>query len=300
MASQDTSTVAHVSGPALPAIRKIGFDDLVDALKRGFDDFRAMPTTHVIFLSFIYPIVGLVLARITLGYDVVPLLFPIVAGFALVGPFAAVWMYELSRRREAGLDVEWRHAFDVVHSRSFGAILALGLLLMTIFVIWLAVAQAIYVGIVGYGAPVSLTHFLSEVFTTPQGWLLILIGNGVGFLFALTVLTISVVSFPLLLDHNVGPMTAIATSVKAVMENPLAMAQWGLIVAVALAIGSLPALLGLAVVMPILGHATWHLYRKVVDADASPPQEYREPHKRVRHAADFPASLFPVSGDDRN
>jgi uncharacterized membrane protein len=297
MASQDTFTTTPAT-PDLPAIRKIGTDDLIDALKCGVEDFRAMPTTHVIFLSFIYPIVGLLLARITLGYDVVPLLFPIVAGFALVGPFAAVWMYELSRRRAAGLDVEWRHAFDVVHSRSFGAILALGLMLMMIFIVWLAVAHAIYIGIVGYGAPVSLTNFLTHVFTTPQGWLLILIGNGVGFLFALAVLTISVVSFPLLLDHNVGVASAVATSIKAVTENPVTMAVWGLIVAAALVAGSLPFLFGLAVVMPVLGHATWHLYRKVVDADGSPPQEYREPHHHVRYAAEFPASLFPVSSDD--
>jgi uncharacterized membrane protein len=298
MAYPDIASTAHDVSP-LPAIRKIGVGDLVEALKRGIDDFRAMPTTHVVFLSLIYPIVGLVLARLTFGYEVVPLLYPIVAGFALVGPIAAVWMYEMSRRREAGLDVAWRHAFDVVHARSFGAIAALGLLLALIFLVWLAVAHAIYVGIVGYGAPVSPALFLRQVLTTPEGWMLILVGNGVGFLFAVTVLAISVVSFPLLLDHNVGPMTAIATSVKAVMENPVTMALWGLIVAAALVVGSIPFLFGLAVVMPVLGHATWHLYRKVVDASTVAPQEYREPHKRVRYAAEFPASLFPVSGDDR-
>jgi len=298
MAPRDLAFVAQ-DAPALPEIRKIGAGDVFDALKRGLDDFRAMPTTHVIFLSLIYPIVGLVLARLTFGYDVVPLLYPILAGFALVGPFAAVWIYELSRRREAGLDVAWHHAFDIVHARSFGAILVLGFLLMALFVIWLAVAHAIYVAIVGYGAPVSLGYFINQVFTTPEGWLLILIGNGVGFLFAVTALAISVVSFPLLLEHNVGAMAAIATSVKAVMKNPAAMALWGFVVAAALAVGSIPFLFGLAVVMPVLGHATWHLYRKVVDAQTSPPQEYREPEKRVRYAADFPAALFPVSTDRR-
>jgi uncharacterized membrane protein len=283
----------------LPRIRKIGFDDLTDALRRGVDDFRAMPTTHVVFLSLIYPIVGLVLARLSFGYDVVPLLYPIVSGFALVGPIAAVWMYEMSRRREAGLDVAWHHAFDVVHARSFGAIAALGLLLTVIFLVWLALAHAIYLGIMGYGAPVSPALFIRRVLTTPEGWSLILIGNVVGFLFAATVLTISVVSFPLLLDHNVGVMTAIATSVKAVTENPATMAVWGLIVAAALVVGSIPFLLGLAVVMPILGHATWHLYRKVVDARAAAPQEYRQHPVRTRYAAEFPAALFPVSSDDR-
>jgi uncharacterized membrane protein len=253
-----------------------------------------------VFLSLIYPIVGLLLARLTFGYDIVPLLYPIVAGFALVGPFAAVWMYELSRRREAGLEVEWRHAFDIVHARSFGAILALGLLLTALFLVWLAVAHAIYTGIVGYGAPVSPSLFLRQVFTTEKGWVLILVGNGVGLLFAITALAVSVVSFPLLLEHNVGVTAAIATSVKAVAENPATMALWGLIVAAALVVGSLPLLFGLAIVMPILGHATWHLYRKVVDADTAAPQEYREPHKHTRYAAEFPAALFPVSSDDRS
>lgn len=299
MAIQDLAT-ATPERAALPAIRKIAVSDLAEALRRGIDDFRAMPTTHVVFLSLIYPIVGLLLARLTFGYDVVPLLYPIVAGFALVGPVGAVWIYELSRRREAGLDVSWRHALGVVHARSFGAIAALGLLLMVIFLVWLAVAHAIYIGVVGYGAPVSLTLFVSRVFTTPEGWLLILIGNGVGFLFAVTVLTISVVSFPLLLDHNVGPMSAVATSARAVIENPLPMALWGLIVAAILLLGSIPFLFGLAIAMPVLGHATWHLYRKVVDASSVAPQVYREPPKRVRYAAEFPAALFPVSGDDRS
>lgn len=299
MAYQDFATKARPAAP-LPTIRRIEIGDLMDALRRGMDDFRAMPTTHVVFLSLIYPLVGLVLARLTFGYDVVPLLYPVVAGFALIGPFAAVWMYEMSRRREAGLDVSWRHAFDVLHARSFGAILALGLLLTVIFVVWLAVANTIYTAIMGYGGPVSFELFMRRVLTTPEGWLLIAVGNAVGLLFAATVLTISVVSFPLLLDRHVGPITAMATSAKAVAKNPGPMAVWGLVVAAALVAGSIPFLFGLAVVMPILGHATWHLYRKVVDARALAPQEYREPRKPRRYAAEFPAALFPVSGEPRS
>jgi uncharacterized membrane protein len=209
-------------------------------------------------------------------------------------------MYELSRRREAGLEVSWHNVFDIVHARSFGSIVAFGLLLAAIFLVWLAVAHAIYTGIVGYGAPVSPRLFLNQVLTTREGWLLILVGNAVGFVFAVTVLAVSVVSVPLMLDHYVGPVTAMAASVKAVAENPRTMALWGLIVAAALVVGSIPFLFGLAVVVPVLGHATWHLYRKVVDADSIPPQQYREPPHRTRYAAEFPAALFPVSGDDRS
>ncbi len=248
---------------ALPAVRSIGMADLKEALIRGVDDFRAMPS-HAIFLCLIYPLVGFFLGGLTLGYNVLPLFYPLAAGFALVGPFAAIGLYELSRRREQGLDAFWTDAFGIVHSPSFGAIAALGLTLMAIFVAWVASAQALYQSLFGLHAPQSTMLFLREVLTTPAGWWLIVLGNFIGFLFALLVLTISVVSFPLLLDRQVGAVEAVLTSVRAVLLNPRTMAMWGLIVAGLLLIGSLPFFLGLAVVMPVLGHSTWHLYRRVV------------------------------------
>lgn len=253
-----TDTTASV-----PAVRTIGIEDLKDALQRGWDDFRAMPT-HAVFISLIYPVLGLLLARAVLGYDVVPLLYPLAAGFALIGPIAAIGLYEMSRRRECGLDTDWSHAFDVLRSHSVGAITALGIMLLVIFVLWLWVANAIFIALFGYGSPASLTGFLHEVFSTPAGHKLIIVGNAVGFLFAVVALTLSVVSFPMLLDRPVSATAAAATSVKAVMKNPVTMAIWGLIVAALLVVGSVPFLIGLAVVMPVLGHATWHLYRKVV------------------------------------
>ncbi len=228
-----------------------------------------MPS-HAVFLCLIYPIVGLILARLTFGYDVLSLLFPLAAGFTLIGPFAAMGFYELSRRREQGLQVSWPDAFDVVRSRSRGAIAALGALLLTIFVLWIVVAQAIYIANFGDTPAASISDFIRQIFTTPAGWTLIFVGNGVGFLFACVVLTISVVSFPLLLDRDVGAVEAALTSARAVAANPVTMAIWGLIVAALLVIGSLPFFFGLAVVVPVLGHATWHLYRKVVEPAPGP------------------------------
>jgi uncharacterized membrane protein len=287
----------HVIGgagetPANPVVRKIGFADLKDALRKGIDDFWAMPT-HVILLAVIYPVVGLVLARLTLGYDMMPILFPLAAGFALIGPFAAIGFYELSRRREEGLDTSWTQAFSVVRSSSADAIAALGLLLMVIFAVWLGIAQWLYQSLFGYGSPESVQQFLTDIFATREGWMLIVLGNAIGFLFALAVFAIGVVSFPLLLDRDVGAIAAMHTSFKVILANPVVMAVWGFIIAAALFIGALPFFVGLAVVMPVLGHATWHLYRKVVVPDHSPRPEIRHSDKRGRYAADFPVSLFP-------
>lgn len=281
------------ANPAQPVVRSLTPSDLWQSLARGVDDFAAMPS-HAVFLCVIYPLLGLVLIGLTLGYSMLPLAFPIAAGFALVGPFAAIGLYELSRRREAGLDAASSHALDVLHSPSLGAIVALGLLLMAFFLIWLGVAQAIYIANFGYAAPDSIGQFVREVFTSSAGLRLIVVGTGVGFLFAVAVLMTSVVSFPLLLDRDIGAAVALLTSIRVVVANPLTMALWGLIVAALLVVGSLPFFLGLTVVMPVLGHATWHLYRRAVEPDPNPHPDYRPRARAPRYAADFPAALFPT------
>lgn len=248
---------------ARPDIRRIEIADLKDALRKGLNDFGAY-RTDVVFLCLIYPIVGLVLARLAFGYDMLPLIFPLASGFALIGPVAALGLYEMSRRREQGAEISWADAFGVVRSPAIGAILVLSLLLLAIFLFWLGAAQVTYNLTLGPEPPASIASFVRDLFTTSAGWAMIVVGTGVGFLFALLVLTISVVSFPLLLDRDVGLVTAVRTSIRAVRANPRPMAAWGLIVAGGLVIGSIPALLGLAIVIPVLGHATWHLYRKLV------------------------------------
>ena len=142
--------------------------------------------------------------------------------------------------------------------------MALGLVLLGLFALWLAAANLINTVTLGPDAPVSAVAFARDAVTTPQGWTMVIAGIALGFLFALLVLMLSVVSFPLLLDRNVGLRIALATSLRAVRENPGPMAAWGAIIAAGLVVGILPLLIGLAIVLPILGHATWHLYRKVV------------------------------------
>jgi uncharacterized membrane protein len=255
---------ARDQGPALPRINTITVADLRDALARGWEDFKAQPS-HLVFVALIYPVIGVLLARATVSFNIFPLLFPLLGGFALLGPFAAIALYEVSRRRERQLDSGWEHAFAVLRSPAISQILLLGAMLTGLFIAWLICAWVIYRGLLGLPADVSTADFLRTVFTTPQGWLMIVAGNLVGLLFAIVAFSISVVAFPQIIDRRVDVATAVRTSIAAVEHNPRVMVIWGLIVSGLLVLGSLPLLVGLVVVMPVLGHASWHLYRKVVD-----------------------------------
>lgn len=246
-----------------PRIKRVSIEDVREALRLGVEDFKAC-RTDVIFLAIVYPVAGVCLSWVALHHDFLPLLFPIISGFALVGPVAAVGLYEMSRRRYNGEEVNWASAFRVLGSPSFGAIFVLGLMLVGIFFVWLLTAQGIYNATLGPEPPASHSDFLRDVLTTPAGWELIVIGVSVGFGFAVVVLAVSVISFPLLLEHKAGIPVAVWTSVRAVMMNPVTFAVWGVIVAGGLVLGSIPVFLGLIVIMPILGHATWHLYRRTV------------------------------------
>jgi uncharacterized membrane protein len=262
-------TTHAVIGPPLareqtvPEVRRIELSDLRDALDRGWADFMAC-RSDVIFIAIIYPLAGLMLAWSAFNYDFVPLLFPLLSGFALLGPVAAVGLYQMSRQRELGKATVWGDAFGVVATPAFGAVVVLGLILVVIFVLWLVTAYTIYQATMGQEGIVALGPFLQNVVTTQEGRMLMVVGVGVGFLFALVVLAISVVSFPMLLDRDCGVATAVRTSIQASLVNPVPIAVWGAIVAGGLAIGSLPFLLGLIVVVPVFGHATWHLYRRLV------------------------------------
>jgi uncharacterized membrane protein len=246
-----------------PRVRTVTTADLRAALAEGFDDFLAC-RADVVFLCVAYPLAGLAAVGLASNAALLPLLFPAIAGLSIVGPAVAVGLYEFSRRRERGEKAGWADAFRVLASPSIGAVIALGVVVFALFALWLGFSQALYALTLGPEPPASLGAFAAAVVGSPAGWVMTVVGLGVGFLFAAVTLSISVVSFPLMLDRDVGVLRAVLTSVEVVRRNPRTMAIWGLIVAGALVAGSAPLFLGLAVVMPVLGHATWRLYRRAV------------------------------------
>lgn len=247
----------------MPAIQRITMADLGDALRRGAEDFWAKPS-HYVLLAVIYPIIGIVLTLWMDGWHTWPLLYPLIGGFALIGPIAALPLYEISRQREMGLEPNWRDAFGVLKSPAMGSILAVGIMLLVMFTLWLTSAQALYESLFGATPPRTLTDLIAQVTTDPNGRVLLAVGTGVGALFALAVLCMTVIAFPLLLDRDVGAYVAIETSFRAVLYNRVPLLAWGLIVGAGVFIGSAMLFVGLAVILPIFGHATWHLYRKLV------------------------------------
>jgi len=257
------------AAPALPAIRNITTHDLFDALSKGIEDAKAKPS-FVPFVIVIYPLVSVLAIMVVFNYDYLPLLFPVVSGAVLVGPFMTIALCEISRRRERGIDFSMMGGYNFFGSPSIKDILLLGLLMIGLFFFWLATAMTLYGMTVGDewravpNAPDSVIEFVRALFSTAEGWTLIILGNLIGLVFAVTALCIGTVSFPMLLDREVGIGTAVQTSIAVVKANPFNMAVWGLIVVVLLIAGAIPFLAGLAVVMPVLGHATWHLYRKAV------------------------------------
>jgi len=255
---------------AAPTVRRITAGDLWESLREGAGDAAAV-RDDILFIGLIYPLAGLVLARFLFSQNLIPLAFPLVAGFALIGPLAAIGLYEISRRREAGEAVSWLSAFKVLRAPGLGQVLWLGFLMLVLFGAWMAAAWGIYYATLGSqfmtpigASPPSLGAFAKAVLLTPQGWAMTAAGVVVGALFAAFAMAVSVISFPLLLDRDVTVPMAVRTSLRAVAANPAVMGLWGLVVAGLLLLGSVPALFGLIFVVPMLGHATWRLYRRVV------------------------------------
>ena len=281
---------------ARPALRKIGINDCLIALREGYEDFLAAPT-HLVFLALTYAFAGLVLGAVTSFSAALQLAFPIVTGLAIVGPLLAIGLYELSRRRELGLAFSRSDALVVTRSPALPSILVLGLMLFMLFALWIGCAQALYVSLYGPNAPTSAGAFLNDVLTSERGRELFFVGGAIGFVFAVVALCLTVISIPLLLDRDVGLVVAIGASLRLAWESPVAVAFWGLIVAALLLIGALPVFIGLAIVFPVLGHASWRFYRRAVVRDPAHEHPALWPSEPLGRSAAFHAKphavLFP-------
>ncbi len=245
-------------------LRHIGVEDLHWSLRQGLNDFLAL-RGDILFAGVIYPVVALLAAAFALNMDMIPLIFPMAAAFSLLGPIIAIGFYELARRREEGLDAGWAHYLDPLRGPSRWQIVALAGVLTLIAIGWMFVARAIYDATLGTLAPAGIGAFITQLLTTAEGWRLIAFGNLAGLCFAIVTLAISLVSFPMLVDRSTHASDAVEASFRATVRNPLIVARWGVYVAVILALACIPLFLGLAVALPVLGYASWHLYSRIVE-----------------------------------
>jgi uncharacterized membrane protein len=237
--------------------------DLSWALGKGWADFK-LRRGDLLMLPVIYIVVGIAASALAFNAALFPILFPLAAGFALVGPIAAAGFYELARRHEAGLEAGWWHFLGPLKGRARGPLLTLSGFLLLLFLGWLAAAQGLYSATLGTLAPQTAAEFVRDLLGTSQGLTMIVLGNVLGAGFALVTLAVAAFSFPMVVDRDVSAGQAISMSVDVFRRNPVVMIGWGARVAGLLLLGALPLFVGLMVVMPVLGYATWHLYTRAI------------------------------------
>ena len=251
-----------ISGKADPLVRRIAAADIAEALSEGLRDFQAMPFYGLAFGAF-YAAGGIAIVLCLTAFGLVYLAYPLAAGFAMIGPFVATGLYEVSRRREAGQPVSVAAIWATVRTR--GEIGWMAFVTLFVFVIWMYQVRLLIALLLGLNASFSsLREFITVVLTTNEGLLFLAIGNAVGAALSLILFSLTVVSFPLLLDRDVDFVTAMVTSVRAVVTSPLPMIGWAALIVVLLAVSAMPYFLGLVVTLPVLGHTTWHLYRRII------------------------------------
>ncbi|MCK0138548.1 DUF2189 domain-containing protein [Aliiroseovarius sp. F47248L] len=257
------SDTAHLEASAPPNIETIGFDDVISALKAGVRDFARAPGFGLFFAGF-YVIMGIV---IYLQLDVLDQsywIIPVALGFPLLAPFLAVGLYEVSRRLEADEPLDWAQVLGVVFNQKDRQFPSIAMVIIMIFMFWVFVAHLVFAIFMGLEPLTNITTNWQDALLNRNGITMLVVGTAVGAVLAFCLFSLTVTSLPLLLDRELDFITAMIYSFQSVLQNLLPMVSWGVIISVLMLIGMLPFFLGLFVVLPILGHATWHLYRRVM------------------------------------
>jgi uncharacterized membrane protein len=247
---------------ARPQIRSITTEDVYAALSQGWADFKAAPK-YGLFFGGVYAIAGILIWLQLLVWDRPYWILPLALAFPLIGPFVAVGLYEVSRRREAGEPLDWSQVLDVVWKQRSGQLPSMAFVVMAGFMIWVWVARLLVALFLGRMSSATYSDF-GALLSTGNGLTMVLVGSVIGGIIAFILFSISAVSLPMLLERDVDFVTAMVTSFNAVTTNLVPMLTWAAIIAVGLFVGMVPFFLGLIIVLPVLGHATWHIYRKVI------------------------------------
>lgn len=248
-------------GGATPGL---GTEDVFAALRAGWADFKAQPLFGLFFAG-VYVLAGILIAQSLMARGGISWLLTAAAGFPLIAPFVAVGLYEVSRRREQGLPMSWPAILGAVRGRGDDQLILMGAFLFVLFGFWVVLARGV---IAIFLADVDMAGLVADpmgFLSSGQGIAMLLVGSAFGGLMALLVFSITVFSLPMLVDRQVDVITAIVTSVGAVRANMATMLTWAALIAILLFAGMLPLFLGLLIILPVLGHATWHLYRRAID-----------------------------------
>ncbi|MEM6682042.1 MAG: DUF2189 domain-containing protein [Pseudomonadota bacterium] len=250
----------------LPQVRKAKLEDIAEAFALGLKDFLNAPLYGLFFGGF-FAFGGAVMLYVLTELKQPWWILPIAVGFPLVGPFAAIGLYEVSRRRAARIPLKWSAVLSAVVAQRTRQLPLMAFAVLFIFWVWLYQVRTLVALFAGLNPFSTLESFFDFALGTPDGWMFLAVGSCVGAVMALALFSVTVIAIPLLLDREIDVMSAIIVSIKAVFESPAVMLGWGVVVTFAALTGIATGFLGLALIFPVLGHTTWHLYRRLVLED---------------------------------
>ena len=259
----DVAQSGSSAPPAFPVVRAATFEDIRIALAQGWGDFLKAPA-YCLFLGGVYALGGLLVVSTVMLFGMGYLAYPLAAGFVLIGPFIAAGLYEVSRRLECDQKLEWRGVLGVVFAQGGREFAWMAFVSIFAFIVWMYQVRLLLALFLGFQTFASFGAFIQMIFTTGEGLAFLAVGHIVGAVMASVVFSLTVVSFPLLLDRDVDFITAMIVSVQAVVKSPVVMLCWAFAIVIIVVVASLPFFLGLSVALPVLGHATWRLYRRIV------------------------------------